>query len=57
MNPIMFPLVIVAAIILWFLLAAIFKPVGAILELLWNDVKKALKGNEKEKKEENIENE
>ena len=48
MNPIMFPLVIVAAI---------FKPVGAILELLWNDVKKALKGNEKEKKEENKENE
>ena len=57
MNPIMFPLVIVAAIILWFLLAAIFKPVGAILELLRNDVKKALKGNEKEKKEENKENE
>mgnify|MGYP000382401882 CR=1 FL=1 len=51
MNPIIFPIVIVAAILLWFMLSALFKPFGRLLEYLLENVEKSFKEENK-----NVEN-
>lgn len=56
MNPIFIVLVIVAGILLWFLLAFAFKPLGKLLIRLWDNANDSInkdntKKEEKEKKE------
>ncbi len=56
MNPIFIVLIIVAGILLWFLLAFAFKPLGKLLIRLWDDANDSInkdntKKEEKEKKE------
>lgn len=50
MNPIIVPLIIVAAVILWFLLTIIFKPLGAFLSKIWKDTKNTMSDDEEENK-------
>lgn len=47
MNPLFVFLVIVIAIFAWFLLASLFKPLGALFKTLFDDVKKATDKDEK----------
>lgn len=52
MNPIFVFLVLLATILLWFLLAFLFKPVGKIVSRLVGDVKEAMEiDSNKEEKE------
>nr|DAE28785.1 MAG TPA: hypothetical protein [virus sp. ctmTa7] len=50
----MYLIVIVDAIIVWFLLTIVFKPLGSIISKIWDDTSKTL--NEKEEKEEDNKN-
>lgn len=54
MNPIMYLIVIIAAIVVWFLLTIVFKPLGSFIFKIWDDTSKTL--NEKEEKEEDNKN-
>lgn len=49
MNPVFVMLVFTAAILLWFLLVFIFKPLGNILVKLWKDAVETI--NEKDEEE------
>lgn len=54
MNPVFVLLVILGAILLWFLLSFVFYPFGRFLYLLWKDASDEMNRedkNEKEKKE------
>lgn len=50
MNPVFVFMVILAAVLLWFLCVFVFKPLGGLLLKLWNDAFEVM--NEKDKKEE-----
>ncbi len=52
MNPILIVLIILAAVLLWFLLSFAFKPIGRLFVRLWEDAVDEIKENntEKEKK-------
>ena len=51
MNPLFVFLVLLVTILLWFLLAFLFKPIGKIISRLVGDVKKAMEiDNNKEEK-------
>ena len=52
MNPVFVLLVILAAILLWFLLSFVFYPLGRIIYRLVKDVVDEIKREDKEKKEE-----
>lgn len=53
MNPVFVILVLAAAVLLWFLLVFIFKPIGGFLLKLWKNAIDTMneKENEKERKE------
>lgn len=51
MNPLFVFLVILIAILAWFLLASLFKPLGALFKTLFEDVDKAI--NKDDEKGEN----
>lgn len=51
MNPVLIILIILAAIILWFLCSFSFKSIGSIASSLYNDAKDAMTEEEKEDKE------
>lgn len=51
MHPIFIILVILAGILLWFLLAFAFKPIGKLLLMLWNDANDSINKNDEEKEE------
>lgn len=50
----MYLIVIIAAIVVWFLLTIVFKPLGLFISKIWDDTSKTL--NEKEEKEEGNKN-
>lgn len=50
MNPVFIFLVICAAIIVWFLLYKLFKPLGSFLEQVWENTVNEMKQNEEDKK-------
>lgn len=50
----MYLIVIVAAIVIWFLLTIVFKPLGSVISKIWEDTSKTL--NEKDEKEEDSKN-
>lgn len=49
MNPVFVFLVILAAVLLWFLCVFVFKPLGGVLLKLWNDAFEIM--NEKEEEQ------
>ena len=51
MNPVFIFLVLLATILLWFLLAFLFKPIGNIISRLVSDVKEAMEIDNTENKE------
>lgn len=51
MNPVFIFLVILAAIVLWFLLAGVFYPLGRILKKLWDDAYGEITRDDKKEKE------
>lgn len=57
MNPVFVILVILGAILLWFLLSFIFFPLGKIIYRIWkdavNEIEKTDETNEKEKEKKN----
>lgn len=53
MNPVFVLLVIIAAIILWFLLSIVFEPVGKIVSKIWDNTMDIM--NKKENNEESEE--
>ena len=57
MNPVFVILVILGAILLWFLLSFIFFPLGKIIYGIWkdavNEIEKTDETNEKEKEKKN----
>lgn len=50
MNPIFIILVILTGILLWFLLAFAFKPIGKLLLMLWNDASDYINKDNEEKR-------
>lgn len=48
MNIVFWVLIILALILLWFLLAFAFKPVGNLFQMLYKDAKKQILDNNKE---------
>lgn len=46
MNLVFYLIVIISFILLWFVLAFIFKPVGRFLFRLWDDVQKTMNEDE-----------
>ena len=50
----MYLIVIIAAIVIWFLLTIVFKPLGSVISKIWDDTSKTIK--EKEEKEEDNKN-
>lgn len=51
MHPIFIILVILTGILLWFLLAFAFKPIGKLLLMLWNDANDSINKDKEEKEE------
>lgn len=51
MNPIFIFLVILSAIILWFLLSFLFRPIGNVIFGIWEDAVDEMNKNEKTKNE------
>ncbi len=49
MNPVLIALVLLAAVLLWFLLSFAFKPIGRLFGRLWEDAVDEIKENDKEK--------
>ena len=46
----MYLIVIIAAIVVWFLLTIVFKPLGSIISKIWDDTYKTIKEKEEDKK-------
>ena len=53
MNPVFVFLVLVGAVVLWFLLSALFYPFGRFLHRIWNAVDEINREENKEKDKEN----
>lgn len=53
MNPVLIALVVLGAVLLWFLLSFTFKPIGALFTALWKDAIDEIKEENKEEKENN----
>lgn len=53
MNPVFIFLVVVAAIILWFLLSFVFFPLGKLVYRIWKDAMNNIKGKEEGEKTKN----
>ena len=54
MNPVFVFLVILGAILLWFLLSFVFHPLGRFLYRLWKDAKDEMNREDKNEKEKKI---
>lgn len=50
MNPVFFILIILGAIILWFLLSFVFFPLGKLLYRIWKDAVDEINKNDKKSK-------
>lgn len=52
MNPVFIILVLLVAVLLWFLLSAVFRPVGKIIYRLWKDAVDIMNKDDEEKENE-----
>jgi hypothetical protein len=48
MNIVFYLLLFAAVVMLWFILAFMFKPIGKFFSRLWEDAKREMKSEEKE---------
>lgn len=46
MNPVLIILILLSGVLLWFLLAFLFRPVGSLFKKLFDDVKEAINETE-----------
>lgn len=57
MNPIFILLVLIAGVALWFILACLYKPIGAMFLKLWNNSMSKIDDKENTKEKEKKEDE